>query len=317
MFGRAPARACVFVTLLATCGCGGDRGTAPTAPTPPANRPLSLKISGVPESLAPGASTQLRADVTLGDGTTKPCAASWSVSDARVATVDAAGLLTGGITGYVTVMAACEGLTVTADTKTSAACPYSLVIVAVDREVGTEFGVAATLEFLDGPRAGERIQTGSAFNAVASNTEWPVRVRVTADSYETADFVLAENTGTRRNKTSPLFDFRLPMTFRPDPLTDTHVRTMSRSEMEIAHPFVLAAAGIVEIRTWWSVDYNDLLYVELWCGGQPLRSQTQLFGSAGGGFSQSVAAPGPCEVRLRQSKSDAGTHYRVAIRYPH
>ena len=315
MFGRVSVRGCLFATLLATSGCGGDRGVEPTAPSSPGNPPLSLKISGVPASLAPGASTQLRAEATLADGTTRQCAASWSVSDTRVATVDAAGLLTGGITGYVTVMGACEGLTVTADTKTSAVCPYRLVIVAVDGEVETEFGVAATLEFLDGPRAGERIQTGSVFNAVASNTVWPVRVRLTADSYETTDFVLAETTGTRRNKTSSLFDFRLPMTFRPDPLTDTYVRTMSRSEMEIAHPFAVAVPGLVEVRTWWSVDYNDILHVELWCAGQLLRAVSQRFGSNGDGFGHTVATPGACELRLRQSKSDANTRYRVAIRY--
>src|SRR5687768_17547314 len=172
MFGRVSVRGCLFATLLATSGCGGDRGVEPTAPSSPGNPPLSLKISGVPASLAPGASTQLRAEATLADGTTRQCAASWSVSDTRVATVDAAGLLTGGITGYVTVTAACEGLAVAADTKTSAACPYSLVIVAVDREVRTEFGVAATLEFLDGPRAGERAFTPAACSTPSRATRY-------------------------------------------------------------------------------------------------------------------------------------------------
>lgn len=308
--------ACALVPILFAAGCGGDSEHAPTTPAPAANPVVAIHIQGLPESLTPGATAQLKAEVAFRDGTRKECAATWSVSDARVAAVSAAGFLTAGITGYVTVTATCDGLTATVETKTATACPYSLVIVAMDREVGTEFGVAATLEFLDGPRAGERIRTGSVFNAVASNTDWPVKVRLTADSFETTDFVLAENTGTRRNNISPLFDFRIPMTFRPDPLTDTYVRTMSRSEMEIAHPFVVAAPGNVDVRTWWSVDYNDRLFVELWCSGQLLRTQTQLFGSAGAGFSQLVTAPGACEVRLRQSKADAGTHYRVAIRHP-
>ena len=309
--------ACGLVTILLAVGCGGDGQRTPTTPAPASNPPVTLHIQGAPEALPPSATAQLKAEVVLRDGTRKECAATWSVSDARVAEVSAAGLLTAGITGYVTITAVCDGVTATAETKTAAACPYSLVIVAMDREVGTEFGVAATLEFLDGPRAGERIRTGSVFNAVASNTEWPVKVRLTADSFETTDFVLAENTGTRRNKTSPLFDFRIPMTFRPDALTDTYVRTMSKSEMQIAHPFVLGTPGTVDVKTWWSVDYNDRLFLELWCGGQLLRSVTQLFGSNGAGFSQAVATPGACELRLRQSKSDAGTHYRVAIRYPH
>jgi hypothetical protein len=86
--------------------------------------------------------------------------------------------------------------------------------------------------------------------------------------------------------------------------------------MEIAHPFEVRRAGTVEIRTWWSVDYNDRLFVDLWCGGVRVSGVSQLFGSAGHGFSHSVSGPAACEVRLRQSKSDAATHYRVAIRYP-
>lgn len=85
--------------------------------------------------------------------------------------------------------------------------------------------------------------------------------------------------------------------------------------MTFAHPFTMRAAGPVQIRTWWIVDYNDRLHVELWCGGKLLRSVTQLFASLGDGFTHTVPAAGACEVRLRQSKSDAETNYRVAIRY--
>jgi hypothetical protein len=92
---------------------------------------------------------------------------------------------------------------------------------------------------------------------------------------------------------------------------------MSRDTMEIAHTFTPERAGTVRVRTWWSVDYNDRLTIGLWCAGTERRSVTQIFGSAGGGFTYDLASPAACEVRLRQHKSDASTRYRVAITYPH
>lgn len=313
MAARILPLAALFCASLAAGSCGNDAGPTPTGPTP---SPSSLRITGVPPALSPGETTQLRAEVTVGDGSVKSCAASWSVDDTRVATVTAGGLLTGGLTGFARVTATCEGLNATVDTRTSAPSPYQWIIVAYDREVPTEFGISATLEFLEGPRAGERMMLGSVFTNGTPGTEWPVRVRLTARDFASTDAVLAETTGQRRNPTSPLFDFRIPMTFAADADTDTHVRRMSRDLMEIAHPFELRKAGTVEVRTWWSVDYNDTLLVDLWCGGARIAGVTQVFGSAGHGFSQSVGGPAACEVRLRQSKSDAATQYRVAIRYP-
>jgi hypothetical protein len=87
--------------------------------------------------------------------------------------------------------------------------------------------------------------------------------------------------------------------------------------MEYRHPFTMTTAGDVQVRTWWSVDYNDVLLIELWCGERLLRNVQQRAGSNGGGFTERVETTGPCEVRLRQLKWDAATHYRVSIRYPH
>lgn len=220
------------------------------------------------------------------------------------------------MTGYVRVSAVCEGLTAAAETRIEAPNPYRLIIVAFDKDVPGEFGVAATMEFVEGPRAGQRISTASVFGPGVADVPWPVKVRFTAEDYEPLDFVLSESTGTRRNKDSPLFDFRIPMTFSADVSTDTYVRTLSRTEMEGTHPFTMRTAGDVAVRTWWSVDYNDSIDVELWCGGRLERAIQQRFGSAGAGFTHSVSQPASCEVRVRQKKSDAGTHYRIAIRYP-
>lgn len=257
----------------------------------------------------------LTAEVVLSNGAVKQCAALWTIDDPRVATISPAGLLTAQVTGYATVTASCDQRSAQALLKVSAVNPYTLIIVAYDREVPSEFGVKTVMEFLDGPRAGERVTTDWIFSDGLTNITWPVRVRFSADDYAPVEFVLAESTGTRRNSKSHLFDFRVPMTFTPDAATDTYVRRMSETDMEIAHPFVMRQPGTVDVRTWWSVDYNDTLAVQLWCNGALLASRTQLFGSAGHGLTHDAPA-GACETRLRQGKRDAYTHYRVAIRYP-
>jgi len=54
--------------------------------------------------------------------------------------------------GYVTMTTTCEGLAVQAETKVEAASPYRLLILAQDSDVPTEYGVMATMQFLDGGR---------------------------------------------------------------------------------------------------------------------------------------------------------------------
>ena len=130
--------------------------------------------------------------------------------------------------------------------------------------------VRANMEFLDGPRAGQRVAWTILEHEPLSDVAWPW-VRFTADSYEPKDFILSEATGRRRNSMSHLFDFHVPMTFVPDTMTDTYVRTMSETESIIAHSFTMRVPGAVQIRTWWMVDYNDHLIIELWCGGRMLR----------------------------------------------
>jgi hypothetical protein len=172
------------------------------------------------------------------------------------------------------------------------------------------------MEFLEGARTGERLSRGQLFAGI-HGLVFPVRVRLTSPFHGTTDFVLAETTGQRRNSSSDLFDFEVPMSFMPDAFTETSVRRMSRDESEIRHPFRVASSGLVDIRTWWAVDYNDILFVELWCGDRMLRRISQRESSRGDGFAHQLDAGSACEVRLRQEKQDARTQYRLAIRHPH
>jgi hypothetical protein len=307
-------RVAAIMGVAMAAACAQDSPSAP-APVPPDPGVTALRVAGMPAELSPGGSVQLKAEVILANGSVKECVAAWSVDDARVAAISPTGLVTAALTGFASVTASCEALSAQAVAKVVAANPYQLVIVAYDEEVPSEFGVSTEMEFLDGPSAGQRVPTGWVWTNGLPGVTWPVRVRFTAEDYEPKEFVLAESTGKRRNSTSPLFDFRIPMKFVADAQTDTHVRQMTKAESQMTHPFTMRQPGSVQIRTWWSVDYNDRLSVELWCNGEMLASRTQHAGSAGSGLTQDAPA-GSCETRLRQFKSDASTHYRLAIRYP-
>jgi hypothetical protein len=304
--------------LAFACGDSTSTPASPSPAPPVADTASSLRVVGVPAFLSPGATAQLKAEVTFSSGMVKECATvAWSVNDPAVASISPTGLLTATTSGYFAVSGSCEQLTTKVETKVEVVNPYSMVIVAYDKEVPTEFGVAGSLEFLDGSRAGQIIRTGDAIGGGVPNIPWPVKVRVTAESYEPKEFLISESTGKRRNPMSTLYDFGIPMTFVRDALTDTSIRQMSQTESEIVHPFVAASAGPVRIRTWWSVDYNDVLRIALWCDGQKLRETDQRFGATGSGLNHELTGPGRCEVRLRQLKSDAHTKYRIAITYPH
>jgi hypothetical protein len=314
-------RRSLFVPLLAAASCA-QPATPPAplvGPTPPVPAVVSsVQILGLPSSLAPRATAPLRAEIRRSTGETRDCTsqALWKVDDPRVATVSAAGILGAIITGYFSVSATCESLTGTSESRVEAAVPYLAKLVAQDSEVVNHAGIDFTMEFLEGARTGERLSRGQLFAGI-HGLVFPVRVRLTSPFHGTTDFVLAETTGQRRNSSSDLFDFEVPMSFMPDAFTETSVRRMSRDESEIRHPFRVASSGLVDIRTWWAVDYNDILFVELWCGDRMLRRISQRESSRGDGFAHQLDAGSACEVRLRQEKQDARTQYRLAIRHPH
>jgi Bacterial Ig-like domain (group 2) len=306
-----------MVMLVAASACGHSSPTSP--PTSPTEPTVSqLRISGLPASLGPGATAQMTAQEVLTNATVKDCAATWSVDDAQVAGVSPTGLLTARSMGYATVVASCEGLTARGETKVEATVAYTLNVVPFDSAL-TKYGcVAATMEFLDGPLAGRRtpICTGpndTWLQPSQYGATMPVRVRFTAESYDPKEAVLAESTGSPR-ATRVVWDFPVPMTFVPDPLTDTFVGTVSFKK-EISYPFTVGAPGKVRVRSWWSLDYNDRVSLELWCGGQRLQRTWSLSGATGGGFSQDVQSPGQCEVKV-QPDINGTTLHRLAITYP-
>ena len=307
--------ALVVVMLVSASTCGDSSPTAP-ATAPPEVGSGQLRISGLPPSLRPSATAQLTAQHVMGNGTERECAASWSIDDPQVASLSATGLLTARNTGYGTVMASCAGLSARGETKVEAPVSQSLLVLAHDSALPPDSCLRATMELLDGPLAGGTVTTG-CFGFILPRERYggvlPVKVRFTAESYESKDFIISEATrATEPNRFT--WSFLVPMTFVADPLTDTFVLTLKYTDRNVAIPFTLRSPGAVRVRTRWALDYNDRLFVELWCDGQRLREYSERMESAGG-FTQDVQSAGACEVKLTPAIGGFVT-LRVAITYP-
>jgi hypothetical protein len=106
---RTPLVRLVAAAAVLGAGCGGSSPTKPTEP--PAATITSVSIGGDTSTLAEGASRQLTAIANYSDGSTSTVTsqATWSTSDATVATVSGTGLVTAVRTGNVDVTAAFSG----------------------------------------------------------------------------------------------------------------------------------------------------------------------------------------------------------------
>ena len=95
--------------LIVMAACGGDNGPGPTGGPSPV--PASLAISPPTDFLRLRASETLTAMATMTNGTTQNVAATWSTDNAAVASVDAAGRVTGSGSGQAGITAAYAGFT--------------------------------------------------------------------------------------------------------------------------------------------------------------------------------------------------------------
>ena len=62
------------------------------------------------------------------------------------------------------------------------------------------------------------------------------------------------------------------------------------------------------VQTWWSLDYNDDLRLELRCGSRVIASTSQHEQSYGAGFEAAVE---PCDVDLVVKPSRGSVRYRL------
>jgi hypothetical protein len=307
-----------LVSLLALAtACGGASPASPTSSgTAPNNAGVSeFRIAGLPESLAPGASAQLKAEVVLLSGVVKECTAAWSVDDTKVANISSSGLLTAVAMGYASVTASCSGMTARVEAKVEARNPYEFDIAVRDSEWG---GIVehVTMEFLDGPRRGEKVQFDNETQVKVP--VWPVRARFTADDYRPMDVVLSESTADEIFSSPISFAlFWVRMVFVPDPATDTYTGKLNPTAGTAVYSFTMREPGSVKIRSWWDCD-NDFcgLFAELWCGGQMLRREAAPY--KGGTIVQGIQSQASCELKIGlYPRGYEKYQYRVAITYPH
>ena len=118
--GVSPA-ALVIVLLITIAGCGGDK--TPTTPTPPITIVL-VTISGNTSFDAIGQTSQLAARATLSNGMVQDQtrAATWSSSNAPVATVNGTGWVTATGEGTTEIRATYESVTGTIAAAVTLAC---------------------------------------------------------------------------------------------------------------------------------------------------------------------------------------------------
>jgi hypothetical protein len=308
MFGANRRSLCGYVLAALVTACGSE---SPTSPPPPGDGipTLSdLRIVGASRALSSGTTVQLKAEASLSSGGRKECRAAWSSNKPEVASINADGVVSALTGGYANITASCTGVAATVEAKVEAPNSYDWDIPVRDAEWG---GIVwqVTMEYLDGPRQGEKVPFESEL--YVRSPVWPVKVRFTSNDYQPLDFVLTESAG-ELFPGAVLFGIR--MAFAPRPDTDTYTGALSPSINTASHAFTLRAPGTVRLRSWWHADDDVATPVmELWCGGR--RISREIAPSRGGEIVQAVASSGACEVKM--SVSSTNLDYRVAITYPH
>jgi len=145
LLSTAPARA-AMVAVAALAGCsGGDSVTGPSGAA-------SVEVSPSSGSVDTGGTLQLTAVVKDASGSvlTGPTV-TWSSGSASVATVSAAGLVTGVGAGTVTITAATEGRQGTASITVTPPPVTSVTVQGAERiKVGDTYAYSATLRIADG-----------------------------------------------------------------------------------------------------------------------------------------------------------------------
>lgn len=159
------------VALCALMGCGGDSPSAPSPtpdpPAPPVTPPTLTAVALASSGPSAEATYQLTATAQYSDGSTADVTgtAAWASSDAQVATVSAAGLVTGHASGSVEIRATYQGVSGTRQLDIVIVPPRSFNLSGVVREVapGNQPVVGAIVRVLDGRTAPVSTDATGAF----------------------------------------------------------------------------------------------------------------------------------------------------------
>ena len=157
---RLPYAATLVVAFLGCSGGGGD--SQPTSPTPPAVTPAltSIAVSGGP-SVAVGATLQLTATPRDQNGNAIAATIAWVSGSPSVATVNAAGTVTGVAAGTATITASSGSVS----TQTTVTVTAPLVLTSITISGGSTVAAGSTLQLTAAPKD----QNGGA---IAATIAW-------------------------------------------------------------------------------------------------------------------------------------------------
>jgi len=310
---QAVARSTSVVAVAVSMACGGAPPASPSLAT------ASVAITGLPAAVPYGSPLRLKAELLVGT-TASDCTsqALWQVDNLAVASITGAGELTGLQSGFVTVTATCDGVSASGRTMVQRLAPrvflstcdpspsFDCALDGVD--------VNATVEFLDGPRAGEVMSENAVITIPPKTLLLPIKIRVSARFYETQEFILSENTSVFED--GGHIAFVVLMKFVGDSSTDSYVKTWPSGEI---YPFRTRSAGQIEIGTYWHYDdpsHYVRMITELWCDGSRVALGGEGFGLQHTGvvLSHAVTGPSACEVRIPHTEV---YRYRLTVTYPH
>jgi hypothetical protein len=275
---------------------------------------IGIWTDGRTEPLRAGWTTQLsiaveRADISFGACTT---AATWQSSNDAVAAVNAGGLLIARSRGEATITASCDGKTATRTFRVVEGLTLSGLLIDADLSMILDRG---EVEVLDGPQAGYR--TGAGLGGFAIHeAAIPLRIRASSPGYQPTELIVTE--ASSQSLPDQNIVYVTPrLRLAPEPGAEDFIgEAVAAGPIGGArHTFRVGRSGTFRAQTWWSLDYNDGLALELRCGSRVLLTAHQHEQSYGQGFETLVE---PCDVDLilRPSKPSSTTRYRLRVRYP-
>jgi uncharacterized protein YjdB len=101
------------VAVLALCACGSSESTNSVGSTAEAGAAAAISVSPAPVAVRAGDSKQLKAEVTMADGTkadiSNNASTIWTSDDPQIATVDTSGTIVGVKGGQTSVKASFGG----------------------------------------------------------------------------------------------------------------------------------------------------------------------------------------------------------------
>jgi hypothetical protein len=185
----------------------------------------------------------------------------------------------------------------------------------------------ATIEILDGPRAGLIVSPDQLEALDPATYVFPLKVRVSAKLFESRVVDLSQSTidmfrslstqSLLKPMSSTTTVFNVALRYVGDGQTDTYTG-LADAGLKGIFPFVSRTGGTADVGVYWvNDDFAHRVYVttEVWCNGQRLAQDTiTAFGTFGGPrISQAVPGQTACEVRVTPDD----VHYRITVTYPH